>query len=76
MAKMHEMLKHPDEFKRDYLITSMKLMMNSSFLVNKLGHIEGMPEEMKVQMAPRGKFHEMMVKMNKGLLKKFNKCPF
>ncbi|MBE9541773.1 MAG: cobalamin-dependent protein [Proteobacteria bacterium] len=76
MAKMHEMLKHEDEFKRDYLITSMKLMMNSSFLVNKLGHMEGMPEEMKVQMAPGGKFHKMMVKMNKGLLKKFNKCPF
>ena len=76
MAKMHEMLDHPDKFKRDYLITSMKLMMNSSFLVNKLGHMEGMPEEMKMQMAPGGKLHKLMVKMNKGLLKKFNKCPF
>ncbi len=76
MAKMHEMLEHPDQFKRDYLITSMKLMMNSSFLVNKLGHLEGMPEEMKMQMAPGGKLHSLMVKMNKGLLSKFKKCPF
>lgn len=56
MSKMHEMLDHPDVFKRDYLITSMKLMMNSSFLVNKLGHMEGMPEEMKMQMAPGENF--------------------
>ena len=38
--------------------------------------MEEMPEEMKMQMAPGGKLHKLMVKMNKGLLKKFNKCPF
>lgn len=76
MAKMHEMIDHPNDFKRNYLITSMKLMMNSSFLINKLGHMEGMPEEMKMQMAPGGKLHTLMVKMNKGLLSKFKKCPF
>ena len=77
MGKMHEMLETKDEFKREYLMTSMKLMMNSSFLVNKLGHMEGMPEEMKLQMDSAGTMHDKMVKMNKGLLGKFfSKCPF
>jgi len=77
MGKMKEMLETKDEFKREYLMTSMKLMMNSSFLVNKLGHMEGMPEEMKLHMDSAGTMHDKMVKMNKGLLGKlFSKCPF
>lgn len=70
MGKMHEILKMGDLFKRDYLLTSMKLMMNSSFLIKKLGHMEGMPEEMRMHMSSNERFHKEMVTMNKGLLKR------
>jgi anaerobic magnesium-protoporphyrin IX monomethyl ester cyclase len=82
MSKMHEMLKLKDRFKRDYILTSMKLVMNSSFLVNKLGHMEGMPEEMKVTMKKAVADQGKIEKMNKGLLKGKKKkklklkCPF
>lgn len=70
MGKMHEILEMKDQFKRDYLLTSMKLMMNSSFLIKKLGHMEGMPEEMKREMHSHEKLHQKMVSMNKELLKR------
>ncbi len=46
MPKMADFLKYPDQFRRDYMLTSMKLIMKSSFIVKKLGKL-GMPEAMK-----------------------------
>jgi anaerobic magnesium-protoporphyrin IX monomethyl ester cyclase len=46
MPKMADFLKFPDTFRRDYMLTSMKLIMKSSFIVEKLGRL-GMPEAMK-----------------------------
>ncbi|MDO8446215.1 MAG: radical SAM protein [Deltaproteobacteria bacterium] len=69
MGKMHEIMGLKDQFKREYLLTSMKLMMNSSFLIKKLGHMEGMPEEMRLRMSSGAAAHGEMVAMNKDLLK-------
>lgn len=49
MAKMHDFAAFPDEFRRNYMLASMKLIMKSSFLVKKLGHL-AMP----------GRHHRMM----------------
>ncbi len=43
--KYAEMMKEKDEFKRQYMITSMKLMMSNSFIKKKMGNIGTMPEE-------------------------------
>lgn len=43
MGKLPEMANHPDPFKRRYLLTSMQLIMRSSFLVNKLGSLGKVP---------------------------------
>jgi anaerobic magnesium-protoporphyrin IX monomethyl ester cyclase len=47
MGKMKELLNMKDAFKRRYLLTSMKLIMNSSFIVNKLGSLGKIPPEVK-----------------------------
>jgi anaerobic magnesium-protoporphyrin IX monomethyl ester cyclase len=39
MAKGRELLSYPDQFRRDYMLTSMKLIMKSSFLVEKIGRL-------------------------------------
>lgn len=57
MSKMTEILAMQDTFKRDYLIRSMKLMMSSSFIKDKLGAIGAIPPQVqallkKVSAAP------------------------
>ena len=47
MNKFAEILGTDDEFKKDYLLTSMKLMMSNSFIKKKLGMLGEMPEEIK-----------------------------
>jgi anaerobic magnesium-protoporphyrin IX monomethyl ester cyclase len=50
MPKMASFRKFPDEFRRDYMLSSMKLIMKSSFIVEKLGRL-GMPEAMRKILA-------------------------
>jgi hypothetical protein len=45
MPKMADFRKFPDAFRRDYMLSSMKLIMKSSFIVEKLGRL-GMPKAM------------------------------
>lgn len=48
MGKYVEMMEEKDEFKKKYLITSMKLMMTNSFIKKKIGDVVGeMPEEVR-----------------------------
>jgi anaerobic magnesium-protoporphyrin IX monomethyl ester cyclase len=46
MPKMASFRNFPDEFRRDYMLSSMKLIMKSSFIVDKVGRL-GMPTAMK-----------------------------
>jgi anaerobic magnesium-protoporphyrin IX monomethyl ester cyclase len=57
--KFNEMMDEKDEFKKNYLIVSMKLMMTTSFIKKKMGSLtygdhEQMPPEMK------GLMHKLM----------------
>jgi len=53
MAKMAAFLGYPDAFRRDYMLSSMKLIMKSSFIVEKLGRL-AMPDAMaKILAATR-----------------------
>ena len=45
MPKMADFRRFPDAFRRDYMLSSMKLIMKSSFIVEKLGRL-GMPKAM------------------------------
>lgn len=56
MDKFREMKLSDDPFKRDYLLTSMKLIMNNSFLKKKMGDLGTAPPEMLAAMntAPKG----------------------
>jgi uncharacterized membrane protein len=47
MGKLKEIVTMKDEFKRRYLLSSMKLIMSSSFIVDKLGSLGTMPPEVK-----------------------------
>ena len=48
MHKYAEMkIEEKDEFKKKYMITSMKLMMSNSFIKKKMGSLGEMPEEVK-----------------------------
>jgi anaerobic magnesium-protoporphyrin IX monomethyl ester cyclase len=48
MGKHVELMEEKDEFKKKYLITSMKLMMTNSFIKKKIGDVVGeMPEEVR-----------------------------
>lgn len=47
MGKMKEIVSMRDEFKRRYLLSSMKLIMSSSFIVEKIGSLGTMPPEVK-----------------------------
>ncbi len=51
MGKLREVLRMEDPFKRRYLLYSMKLMMRSSFLVNKIGNLGRVPQEVEEAMA-------------------------
>jgi anaerobic magnesium-protoporphyrin IX monomethyl ester cyclase len=53
--KFSEMMNEKDEFKKNYMITSMKLMMTTSFIKKKMGSLtyqssEEMPPEMRLLM--------------------------
>ncbi len=48
MHKYAEMkFEEKDEFKKEYMMTSMKLMMSNSFIKKKIGALGEMPEEVK-----------------------------
>jgi anaerobic magnesium-protoporphyrin IX monomethyl ester cyclase len=47
MGKFMEMMETDDQFKKDYLMTAMKLMMSNSFIKKKLGMLGEMPDEIK-----------------------------
>ena len=47
MGKFTEIMAMKDDFKKKYLIRSMKLMMSSSFIVNKLGNIGAIPPQVE-----------------------------
>ncbi len=50
MGKMRDFADYPDEFRRDYMMSSMKLIMKSSFLVKKMGSL-AIPPAMRRKMA-------------------------
>ncbi|MEN8164672.1 MAG: radical SAM protein [Acidobacteriota bacterium] len=54
MSKMTDFMNYPDEFRRRYMLSSMKLIMKSSFLVEKIGRL-AMPPGMSKMMAAMGK---------------------
>jgi anaerobic magnesium-protoporphyrin IX monomethyl ester cyclase len=57
--KFNEMMDEKDEFKKQYLITSMKLMMTTSFIKKKMGSLTyGKNEEMPPEM--KGLMHKLM----------------
>ncbi|GAB4541472.1 MAG: hypothetical protein Fur0020_10880 [Thermodesulfovibrionia bacterium] len=47
MHKYAEMQFEKDEFKKNYMMTSMRLMMSNSFIKKKIGDIGEMPEEVR-----------------------------
>lgn len=47
MGKLKEILTMKDEFKKRYLLHSMKLIMNSSFIVDKLGSLGKIPPQVE-----------------------------
>ncbi len=47
MGKLKEILTLKDEFKKKYLLLSMKLIMSSSFIVDKLGSLGSIPPEVR-----------------------------
>jgi ligand-binding SRPBCC domain-containing protein len=62
MGKLKEILTMKDDFKKRYLLVSMKLIMNSSFIVDKLGslgtippQVEALLEKLKTEEVPEGK---------------------
>lgn len=50
MGKFKEILTLKDAFKKQYLLHSMKLIMSSSFIVEKLGSLGKMPPQMQALM--------------------------
>ncbi len=56
MPKMADFHRFPDTFRRDYMLASMKLIMRSSFIVEKMGRL-GMPKAMQkiLEQAEPGK---------------------
>jgi len=50
MPKMADFRRFPDEFRRHYMLASMKLIMKSSFIVKKLGRL-GIPAAMQKILA-------------------------
>lgn len=47
MRKLKEIVMMQDPFKKRYLLHSMKLIMNSSFIVDKLGNLSAIPQKVK-----------------------------
>lgn len=55
MGKLKEVVGMRDVFKKDYLLRSMKLMMSSSFIVNKLGSMGAIPPRVEALIKNIGK---------------------
>jgi anaerobic magnesium-protoporphyrin IX monomethyl ester cyclase len=53
MGKMRDFMNYPDEFRRRYMLSSMKLIMKSSFLVEKIGRL-AMPAQIAQMLAGGG----------------------
>lgn len=51
MRKLKELVALPDSFKKRYILHSMKLIMRSSFIVEKLGGFKTIPQHVKALMA-------------------------
>lgn len=47
MMKFAEMREETDPFKKQYMLTSMRLMMSNSFIKKKIGEFREMPEEIR-----------------------------
>lgn len=47
MGKLTQLMRIQDEFKRRYILSSMKLIMNSSFIVDKLGSLGRIPAQVE-----------------------------
>ncbi len=45
MGKLKDVVSWPEGFKKDYMLKSMKLIMNSSFITDKMGSLGKMPPE-------------------------------
>ena len=50
MGKLKEVLSLKDEFKKNYMLEAMRLMMTNSFLINKIGDLGRIPEEVERYM--------------------------
>ncbi len=55
MGKLSEIMSMQDAFKKDYLLRSMKLMMSSSFIVEKLGAMGTIPPQVESLIRNIGK---------------------
>jgi hypothetical protein len=51
MNKLRELSTMTDEFKRDYILEAMRRIMTSSFIVDKIGGLGKMPEEVERDLA-------------------------
>jgi uncharacterized Fe-S cluster-containing radical SAM superfamily protein/uncharacterized membrane protein len=51
MGKLKELITMKDAFKKRYLLSSMKLIMTSSFIVDKLGSLGTMPPQVEALMS-------------------------
>jgi anaerobic magnesium-protoporphyrin IX monomethyl ester cyclase len=51
MNKLRELANTTDEFKRDYILEAMRRIMTSSFIVDKIGDLGKMPEEVERDLA-------------------------
>jgi anaerobic magnesium-protoporphyrin IX monomethyl ester cyclase len=47
MTKLNEIISLKDQFKRKYLLNSMRVMMNSSFLTTKMKGLGKLPERVR-----------------------------
>lgn len=74
MGKFKEIVTMKDEFKRRYLFASMKLIMNSSFIVDKLGalgtippQVEALMNKFKTEEGPKRAPRQLMSKVSKSI---------
>ncbi len=51
MGKLKEVVAITDTFKRDYMLEAMRRIMRDSFLINKLGDLGQIPDEVEKQMS-------------------------
>lgn len=51
MGKLKELVSLRDQFKKRYLLHSMKLIMNSSFIVDKIGSLDKIPPQVEALLS-------------------------